>query len=549
MINLTQLAMPTPLNPAEVKRALVLVPHPDDEAIGCGGLLALLAELGVVVRVVLVSDGSGAGGLPEGAAAIRFKEFLASLKVLGASISHETWALPDGGLANCQMTLDSLLTQSLVNFEPSLLIAPWLYDLHPDHAAVGQMALRAHQQLKFAQGVLFYEVWSPVPANRFLKVNSVWPTKMAALQCHTTALACGNYSRAAEGLAAYRSLFAGRLAAEGEYAEAFFALDWSLGQGAVSARYATLADAQQVCDLHDDVFASQVKLDWWQWKYASQELIGTVFEDEGRVVGFYGALERVGLWQGKAVAVSQQADVMVAAKHRFGTLRKGVFATISRLLLEEHLGLNKRYQLCFGFPTMRALHLGIRLGLYRRADEVFIAIKPLVQPNRLPLGVFSRRQAAAAITCFAWLDALTVHSPPTEELFSLQKGAEYWQWRFARHVEKSYQVIKVWRWGRLCAAVVVLPNAEALEIIDFALTDWQDLSLLQQVVERAALDLGLKQILIWGTRQVVEAFAFPEPESWINAGYLALPGEKLDADLGVEVQGSCWFVGGDTDFR
>ena len=549
MINLTQPSMPLPLNPAEVKRALVLVPHPDDEAIGCGGLLTKLAQLGVAVRVVLVSDGSGAGGLPEGAAAVRFQEFLASLQVLVTYISHEAWNLPDGGLADQAAVMDTLLAQSLASFERSLLVAPWLYDLHPDHAAVGQLALRTHQQLKFNQGVLFYEVWSPLPANRFLNVNAVFPTKLAALKCHATALECGSYDRAVEGVAAYRSLFSGKLAAAGEYAEAYYALDWTISSNATSARYATAADAQQICNLHDAVFTSQVKLAWWQWKYASQELIGTVFEDEGEVVGFYGALERIGLWQGKAVSVSQQADVMVEAKHRFGTRSKGVFSTMSRLLLKEHLGQNKRYQLCFGFPTLRALHLGIRLGLYRRADEVYIANKSVTQHQRLPFGVRSKYEAAAAISDFTWLNALNVHLPPAEAFFSLQKGADYWQWRFAKHVEKSYQVIKVSRWGRLLGAAVVLPSADTLEIIDFALSDWQHLELLQQAIENTCFDLGLQQVSIWGTRQVVEALSFPNPDAWINAGYLALPCDKLDAALSTEIEGSCWFVGGDTDFR
>ena len=549
MINLSEPSTPLPLNPAEVKRALVLIPHPDDEAIGCGGLLASLAQLGVVVRVVLVSDGSGAGGLPEGAAAIRFKEFLASLNTLGASISHEAWQLPDGGLADQSAVMDTLLAQSLANFKPSLLVAPWLYDLHPDHAAVGQLALRRHQQFKLAQGVLFYEVWSPVAANRFLNIRSVWPTKLAALQCHTTALECGNYVRAMQSLAAYRSLLSGSLAAEGEYAEAYFALDWAADSNKMGARYAIPDDGQLVSDLHQEVFASQVGLDWWQWKYASQELIGTVFEDQGKVVGFYGALERIGLWQGKEVAVSQQADVMVEAKHRFGTRSKGVFSTISRLLLEEHLGQNKRYQLCFGFPTIRALHLGIRLGLYRRADEVYIAHKSVAQGQRLPFGVRSKREAAATMSDFTWLDTLTVHSPPAAVLFSLQKGADYWQWRFAKHVDKHYQIIRVSRWGRLLGAAVVLPSADGLEIIDFALSDWQYLAWLQQAIDNTCVNLGLQQVSVWGTQQVVEALNFPNPETWINAGYLALPGEKLDAALSTEIDGCCWFVGGDTDFR
>ena len=37
---------------------LVAAPHPDDESIGGGGLIAMLRERGVAVNVVRVSDGT-----------------------------------------------------------------------------------------------------------------------------------------------------------------------------------------------------------------------------------------------------------------------------------------------------------------------------------------------------------------------------------------------------------------------------------------------------------------------------------------------------------
>lgn len=547
MINYIEPITPAPLDPEDVNRALVLVPHPDDESIGCGGLLAALADLGIPVRVILVSDGSGAGGLPPGSSEIRFKEFLAALNVLGKSISYEWWMLPDGSLKDCH-GMDALLIQSIVRFEPTLLVAPWLYDLHPDHAAVGLLAARVNQEIKLPQGVLFYEVWSPLPANFFLSINTYWSKKKFALSCHKTALECGNYPRAMEGLASYRSLLSGHLAADGEYAEAYFATRWKPLKSRSSARYATADDAEQISCLHHEVFNSHVNSSWWKWKYSSQGISGTVFEDQKKVVGFYGTLERIGMWEGKEIPASQQADVMVSVKYRFGTRRNGVFSRMSRLLLEEHLGKDKKYAVCFGFPTIRALHLGIRLGLYISADEVYIASHRVFSRSRTGLLQYKKVDPASSIRDYSWVDSLQENTP-TGSYFWLRKDSEYWCWRFAGHPEKKYLVMRVFSCGKLCAAAVLLENGETLEIIDYALKSWRYIKLLKSEVENVCLDLGLENVSIWGTMNLLQAFSFSSDENIVHAGYLALPGSKLDSDLSVKIKGNGWFIGGDTDFR
>lgn len=39
-------------------RAVVIAPHPDDEVLGCGGLLQRLAEAGRTLQLISVTDGS-----------------------------------------------------------------------------------------------------------------------------------------------------------------------------------------------------------------------------------------------------------------------------------------------------------------------------------------------------------------------------------------------------------------------------------------------------------------------------------------------------------
>lgn len=201
---------------------LTFIPHADDEAIGCGGLLALLSDQSTDAHVVLVSDSSGAGGLPEGASLRREEEFIESLSVLHPTSLHECWQLPDGQLCQHKEALQTKTTQLLATTDADTLICPWPLDMHPDHSAVGYAVINGlKQHLGRIQRIVFYEVWSPLPASHILDISDGWQRKLQALNCHKTALTCGNYPRAMMGLAAYRALLLPTMAQEGHFAEAY----------------------------------------------------------------------------------------------------------------------------------------------------------------------------------------------------------------------------------------------------------------------------------------------------------------------------------------
>lgn len=195
--------LPEQLDPARYNRVLALIPHPDDEAIGCGGLLIRLAQNQSIIKAVLVSDGSGGGALPDGTAQTRSKEFECSLDTMGIT-TYEMWDLPDGRL-NESAELPAKIESAIREFAPDLVVSPWYRDIHPDHAVLGCIAKQCAD--RGICDVLFYEVWTPLPCTHILDITDVMEAKKQAIGCHRTALRYGHYLEGSIGLGTYRGLY------------------------------------------------------------------------------------------------------------------------------------------------------------------------------------------------------------------------------------------------------------------------------------------------------------------------------------------------------
>jgi LmbE family N-acetylglucosaminyl deacetylase len=204
-----------------IRSLLVLAPHPDDEVFGCGGLLALAAEQGVSVHVVVVSDG-GAGGH----AATREQECRAAAEVLGylagAPGSLRFWALPDRGVVP-----DDALVQRVralcLETGADWLLAPSPFEVHPDHLAVCQAATQAVAGT--AARLVYYEVGQALMANLLVDVTPVMARKHAAMRAFVSQLAQQDYGEHIAALNRYRSY---TLGPDVTHAEAY----WLVSQGA-----------------------------------------------------------------------------------------------------------------------------------------------------------------------------------------------------------------------------------------------------------------------------------------------------------------------------
>lgn len=209
-----------PFEPQDLRgaRLLVLAPHPDDEVIGCGGLVALHLREGRPVHVVVATDGGQAGD-----GAQREAESRTALALLGDA-TIEFLRFPDRELENA-VELDARLAAILRQQKPDLIAVPSPLEIHPDHIALSRAFcdLIARDPSLFADlavaSVAFYEVSAPIRPNALVDITSVAETKYAAIDAHASQAAIRNYTSYARGLNAWRAM---TLPPHIEFAEAYW---------------------------------------------------------------------------------------------------------------------------------------------------------------------------------------------------------------------------------------------------------------------------------------------------------------------------------------
>ena len=219
MLTLDSPFLSYPLRPASYAATLgptlVIVPHPDDEALGCGGLLALLRQAGQPVAAALVSDGSMSHPHSQEFSAVarrelRYAEFRHALSILDidesdANVSYlhqpDSQVPTEGqpGFAEAAAQLAAFISEK----KPATVLVPWRRDPHPDHRATSQLTAAALAQLPQPPRRLEYVVWAweravpddlpqPEEGTGFqLDIAPVLAQKQRAIAAHRSQLAPG----------------------------------------------------------------------------------------------------------------------------------------------------------------------------------------------------------------------------------------------------------------------------------------------------------------------------------------------------------------------
>ena len=190
----------------DFRTVLVVAPHPDDESLGCGGTMALLAGRGALVVTLTATDGEATKGSslpPEEIGRMRRLEAQRAASALGAK--PRFLGLPDGDLLSHPHELVSGLRKTIDDLEPDAVFAPWLLDQAGDHQAVAAGLAEALSNADGKPEVWGYEVWTPLAPNRAIEITEVVGRKREAVASHETAKGALDLD-AWEGLGRYRSL-------------------------------------------------------------------------------------------------------------------------------------------------------------------------------------------------------------------------------------------------------------------------------------------------------------------------------------------------------
>ena len=148
---------------------LVIAPHPDDETLGCGGLIAQCVRNAHPVHTVFVTDGGAShpgsrAWSRQRLAAQREAEAEEALRRLGAGDEPRSFLrLADADMPGRATPAYAEAVASIAGIldalEPRFVVLPWRRDPHCDHRASWSLGMEAVSACNRSPDVLEYSIW------------------------------------------------------------------------------------------------------------------------------------------------------------------------------------------------------------------------------------------------------------------------------------------------------------------------------------------------------------------------------------------------------
>lgn len=180
-------------------KILIVAPHPDDECIGVGGLLALYPNQ---CYVLVLTDGriGQSNYSPDETVGIRKAELSKELRSI--NVQYSCYAIEDGTLSKNIDLLDDFDFSKYTK-----IFVTSTSDGHPDHSAAYNIVKTALNLQNLKKEIYLYEVHNPLAnPTHMLDITKVIDNKLSLIQCHRSQLKVIPYDRMAKSLAEYRAV-------------------------------------------------------------------------------------------------------------------------------------------------------------------------------------------------------------------------------------------------------------------------------------------------------------------------------------------------------
>lgn len=191
-----------------MENILIISPHPDDEAIGCGGTICKHVARGDAVEVIFLTSGEKGGhGISEAETIqIREQESNDAASILGIS-AIEFWREPDGSFQATENNVLKLL-EKIRSIQPVVIYVPHETEQHPDHQAAALLVSKVMDQLEQTNSlptIWMYEVWTPIQKmDHIVDISDHIETKRKAILAYKSQCDVLTFDEAILGLNRYR---------------------------------------------------------------------------------------------------------------------------------------------------------------------------------------------------------------------------------------------------------------------------------------------------------------------------------------------------------
>lgn len=180
-------------------RIVIIAPHPDDEILGCAGLIQYWTNLNRKILLIAVTNGTQSHPLstkytPEQLNELRPKESICALNILGVHsfVKRIEVNILDGQVYLQQHRLKEALNE-LID-QNDILISTYEKDGHPDHEATGKIVKYFAQdnQLPCYQMLIWFWHWA-IPSKMIIDFRNTYKLPLTPTQLQLKKMAIESF--------------------------------------------------------------------------------------------------------------------------------------------------------------------------------------------------------------------------------------------------------------------------------------------------------------------------------------------------------------------